>query len=256
MPIIQGDEYNTNQHFTFADMEFLPDIAIQDIDGNGTLELILKSNLPSPITSQYAHLIPWRNETHIYSWNGTLFTTTQVEYTDPQYCFQTIQDADQNVFYGNYNKALSQYNNAIINKELKAWSPSIQENEIAKAFAINGNIPTPTPASPDSAEYPRLAAYAYYRIMLLHLAQNHESDATTVYNTLQQKFGSDPYSLPYVEMASTFWEAYQATHKMYDGCAAAIQYSVEHPEILTPLGSDYHGAQSHVYVPADVCPFR
>jgi hypothetical protein len=43
---------------------------------------------------------------------------------------------------------------------------------------------------------------------------------------------------------------------MYDGCAAAIQYAVEHPEILTPLGSDYHGAQSHTYVPADVCPFR
>jgi hypothetical protein len=43
---------------------------------------------------------------------------------------------------------------------------------------------------------------------------------------------------------------------MYDGCAAAIQYAVEHPEILIPLGSDYHGWQSHIYEPADVCPFR
>ncbi|HEX9387848.1 MAG TPA: hypothetical protein VF918_16110, partial [Anaerolineales bacterium] len=60
----------------------------------------------------------------------------------------------------------------------------------------------------------------------------------------------------YVEMATAFWDAYQSTHKMYDGCAAAIQYAVEHPEILIPLGSDYHGSQSHTYVPADVCPFR
>ncbi len=108
----------------------------------------------------------------------------------------------------------------------------------------------------DITEYPRLAAYAYYRIMLLHLVQGYESDATVVYTTLGEKFGSDPYARPYVEMASAFWEAYQSTQRMYDGCAAAIQYAAEHPEILIPLGSDYHGAQSHTYVPADVCPFR
>ena len=37
---------------------------------------------------------------------------------------------------------------------------------------------------------------------------------------------------------------------------AAIQYATKHPEILVPLGSDYHGAQSHTYAAADVCPFR
>jgi hypothetical protein len=93
--------------------------------------------------------------------------------------------------------------------------------------------------------------------MLIQLVQNQEIDATTTYNTLQQEFGDDPYGSPYVEMASAFWEAYQSTaHSVYDGCAAAIQYAVEHPEILTPLGSDYHGSQSHVYMPDDVCPFR
>ena len=115
---------------------------------------------------------------------------------------------------------------------------------------------TPQVLSPDSAEYPRLAAYAYYQIMLLHLVQNHEPEATTVYNTLQSKFNNNQYAHPYTEMATAFWDAYQSTHKMYDGCAAAIQYAAEHPEILTPLGSDYHGAQSYTYVPADVCPFR
>ena len=113
----------------------------------------------------------------------------------------------------------------------------------------------PTPVF-HSAEYPQLAAYAYYRIMLLHVGQNYEADADTVYQTLKQKFSNDPYGRPYFEMATAFWEAYQSTHKMYDGCAAAIQYAAEHPEILIPLGSDHHGSQSHIYVPADVCPFR
>ena len=115
---------------------------------------------------------------------------------------------------------------------------------------------TPTPYPNDLTEYPRLAAYAYYRIMLLHLVQGHESDAATVYNTLQEKFSNDPNGRPYVEMGIAFWNAYQSTHKMYDGCAAAIQYAAEHPDLLTPLGSDYHGWQSHIYKPEDVCPFR
>ena len=118
------------------------------------------------------------------------------------------------------------------------------------------NLATPTLIAPDNTEYPRLAAYAYYRIMLLHLMQGHEPEATTVYNTLGQKFGNDQYGRPYFEMATAFWEAYQPAHSVYNGCAAAIDYAVKHPEILTPLGSDYHGAQSHKYMPADVCPFR
>jgi hypothetical protein len=118
-----------------------------------------------------------------------------------------------------------------------------------------GVTPPPIP-SEDKTEYPRLAAYAYYRIMLLHMVQGNETDAGSVFNSLQGKIGDDPYGQPYFEMATAFWNAYQSTHKMYDGCAEAIQYAAEHPEILIPLGSDYHGSQSHIYVPADVCPFR
>ena len=57
-------------------------------------------------------------------------------------------------------------------------------------------------------------------------------------------------------MATDFWDAYQSSRRMYNACAAAIAYADSHPEILVPLGSDYHGWQSHTYTPADVCPFR
>ncbi len=115
--------------------------------------------------------------------------------------------------------------------------------------------PIPTPI-PDPAEYPRLAAYAYYRMVILHTFLGEMDPAKVKYATLQEKFPADSPGYPYVEMATAFWDAYQSTQKMYDGCAAAIDYAAAHPEILTPLGSDYHGAQSHTYVPADVCPFR
>lgn len=146
------------------------------------------------------------------------------------------------------------YQQAIFDDSLGWWSHERLIYEIAVAEGVNlTNAPTPTP---DSAEYPRLAAYAYYRIVLLHLVQGQESEATITFNTLQQQFSDDPYAHPYVEMATAFWEAYQSTRRMYDGCAEAIQYAAEHPEILIPLGSNHHGEQSHIYVSVDVCPFR
>ena len=199
---------------------------------------------------------PARKQTTILAWNGQNYVVKQRNYAPGQYRFQAIQDGDTASSQKEYDKALSLYQEAILSNKLKSYSPEIRDNLRAQWDARYETTPTPTPYPIALDEYPKLAAYTYYRIVLLHLVQNHESDATTVYNALQQKFGNDLYGQPYVEMATAFWNAYQSTHKMYDGCAATIQYAAEHPEILTPLGSDYHGSQSHIYVPADVCPFR
>jgi len=199
---------------------------------------------------------PARAQTTILGWNGRSYVIKQRYYAPAQYRFQAIQDGDAASSQKEYDKALRLYQETIFGDKLKSYTPEIRDNLRAQFDAKYGTTPIPTSYPVALDEYPRLAAYAYYRIMLLHIAQNHESDAGIVYKTLQEKFGSDPYGQPYVEMANQFWDAYQSTSKIYDGCAAAIQYAVEHPEILIPLGSDYHGSQSHIYVPADVCPFR
>jgi len=224
---------------------------IQDIDKNGTYEIILFRGRP-PFWNRLAEF-PWRHYTSIYSWNRSSYIISSKRFTSPEYRFQAIQDADQYVLSGEYDQALTLYQDTIINNKLDWWSIDRKNYE---AGLLLGNSKLPVMLNKDFTEYPRLAAYAYYRIMLIHLVQGHASDASTAYNTLQQKFGNDQYGHPYVEMATAFWKAYQSTHKMYDGCAAAIQYAAEHPEILIPLGSDYHGWQSHQYKPEDVCPFR
>ena len=238
-----------------ATIKAMRQIQVIDADGNGTKEIFFSGDNPSCLSC--SNFIPQRQRTITYGWNGSKFVEITNEYEPPEYRFQAVQDADSVVLSGKFDEAFRSYQEAISNEKLEWWSPErmLYEQDVTYRW-IPGITPVPEPIE-DTTEYPRLAVYAYYRIMLLQLVQNQESDATVTYNTLQKEFGNDPYAYPYVEMASAFWEAYQSTaHSVYDGCAAAIQYAVEHPEILIPLGSDYHGAQSHVYVPADVCPFR
>lgn len=253
-PLIQGEEYKPKQYFTFAEMPFSPDVSVEDVDGNGTLELILESHIQVPISGNYAHLIPWRDEIHFYIWNGSFFTLSQIKYAKPQYHFQVIQDADQIIDSKDHKEAIDLYNVVIFNNDLKPWSQAILENEIMKSFSATEG--SPTSVAPEISEYPSLASYAYYRIMLLQLMQGQETEANQTYQTLQDTFGNDIYAKRYIEMATAFLKAYQVNQNMYDGCATAIQYAVEHPEILIPLGSDYHGSQSKIYNPEDICPFR
>jgi hypothetical protein len=236
-------------------MDGLIKVEVKDLNNDGNFEILMTGGVPA--IGAYIINPPWRLETRILAWNGRNFVLESIKYEPPEFRFQAVQDGDRAALAGRFDEAMKSYQDAISSDKLDWWSSQRQTDTMIKL----GNegysaLGTPAPGIPDTTEYPRLVAYAYYRIMLLHVVQGHETEAGTVFNTLQEKFGNDPYGQPYVEMATAFWNAHQSTHKTYDGCAAAIQYTAEHPEILTPLGSDYHGWQSRIYKPEDICPFR
>lgn len=225
-------------------------IQIKDVNDNGTLELVL-------VGGSYDFESPWRPSIHTYMWNGMIFAEQPIEYVDPVYRFQAVQDADAAIMVGNYDRARKFYQQAIFDAKLDWWSYERHQYEQAIIYSHWFSDPTPSvKPTKDKTEYPRLAAYAYYRLMLLNIVEGNESNANIAYKDLQEKFSNDLYAHPYAEMATEFWNTYQSTHKIYDSCAIAVQYVTKHSEILIPLGSYYHGSQSHTYVPADVCPFR
>ncbi|HEX9333563.1 MAG TPA: VCBS repeat-containing protein, partial [Anaerolineales bacterium] len=176
---------------------------LKDMNGDGLKEIVVvydNKELCGGLRGlDFCDGTPTRKQITTLGWNGKNFINLKPEnYGPPEYRFQAIQDGDRQARYGKYSEALSLYQEAIFDEQLKWWSPTRSEYEIKTNTAKPEKIPTvyPTPIL-DNTEYPRLAAYAYYRIMLLHIMQGHESDAGTVYKILQQKFGNNQYGRPY-----------------------------------------------------------
>jgi tetratricopeptide (TPR) repeat protein len=236
-------------------------VYIEDTNGNGWLELVLIQGIP--IGTEHVEGLPWRPEIRICAWNEDRFAVIDYRIDGPpEYRFQAVQDGDRAVIAGDYDQALQMYREAIENKQLEWWSWDRFLYEMNAESSLEGIRPTLVPTlRPDPQEYPNLAAYARYRIMLLHILRGDPAEAQASYDKLRLDFPGGKPGYAHAEMAVAFWTAYQRSSDIGQACAQAVKYAAEHPdEILAYLGNnDYNkwhfGSQSLVYTPEDVCPF-
>jgi hypothetical protein len=234
-------------------MNHIASITITDIDGNGTKELVLKDYGPAGFDI-IVNFGPWRGKRVVFTWDGLHFLLSFVEMDPPEYRFQALQDADRFFLMGDYDRALGYYQNVIFSKGLEWWSEERKDYERQTYYASLLEPPTPIPPDPDPNEYPTLAAYARYRILLLHLTLGWESDAKVIYDSLQQKFPQGVTGHQYASLATTLWSSYQRSGDLAAACSEVIEYVDGHQdEILYPL-NPYHYGQSHRYTPEDICP--
>jgi hypothetical protein len=185
----------------------------------------------------------------------------KTEFSAPSYRYQAVQDGDHAMLRHEYDKALAFYQGAIFDEKLLGWSPAHKERSKAlHQFTWDPSYHgTPTPVVPldDPQEYPNLAAYARYRIMLLHILAGHMPEAQTVYKTLQEKFSEGQAGHEFALIAEAFWDEYQRSQSIEGSCAKAVAIAEEHKDLLKILGSDYHNdSQDIMYEPKDVCPFE
>ena len=229
--------------------------SIQDMDGNGTLELVLKYDIPEP---KYLQWGPFRKYTETYQWNGSFFSLAQVVIDPPVYRFQAEEDGDRLSFIGEYQQALELYQKVISSYKLAPWS---QDNYLARLHMYSGT-PTATMVPTNQDEFYNLAAYARYRIMLLRLLDNKVGAAEITYNDLEKTFPAGKAGHLYAELATRFWENYKVSQNMADACSAAIQFADEYPDsIYKYLGNVEDGPlsfgdQGHFYTSGDLCPFH
>jgi hypothetical protein len=232
------------------------DLILDDLDKNGTKEVIIRG---------YELLtdgLPTRGEQYTFKWNEINFVFSSKEYSKPVYRFEAVQDGDRYSKVGNYDKAISFYQDAIFSNKLDWWSSERNRYEV-NCFGSKPNCPYfPTPPSPDPKEYFNLAAYSRFRLMLIYILRGWQPDAEVVYNELQKQFQSGQTGYAYAEMANKFWVEYQQSKSMVQACSKAIEYAESNTaEILSYLGNGdyalaYYGEQSLRYTAQDVCPFK
>lgn len=233
------------------------EISLVDLEDDGIQEYIW-DDTGIPELAGFQDGLPWRPVTNYFQWNGQVFQLYKKVYGSPEYRFQAVQDADDAVMWGEYDRALALYQDVIFSDLLKPWSPELRDFEYDVWMASYSNYPTPyPPPAADPNEYYNLAAYARYRIMLLHVARGYLPEAEIVYNTLQEKYPEGQQGHMFAELAQEFWEEYVHSQNMEQSCSVAIQYAKEHEDtIYYYISSDYHGWQSRFYRLIYFCPFK
>ncbi len=232
-------------------------VDIRDLDGNGTLELIVTDSGPGhPDTLE--NFGPWRGKQVIFTWDGVHYLYSSLEMDAPIYRFQAVQDADRYFLLGNYERALALYQDAIFSDKLTWWSVDLRDYLNDVRYAEEFGDATPTPLPPDPNEYANLAAYSRYRIMLLQITQGQMESAQIVYDTLQEKYPAGELGYEYAYIATLFWTTFEETESMALSCASVTAYVEANPDMLFYLGDSKHehGDQSHAYTAGDVCPFK
>jgi len=234
------------------------DVEIRDIDNNGTKEMILSNNgNPWPDID-----FPYRKETRVCMWNGQNIVLYKTEFDAPYYRFQAVQDGDRATLAGDYDNALGFYQRTINDKKLQWFTQDRKQYDFwiyhSNYFAgLKEPTPTASPAlAQDPNEYPSLAAYAYYRIMLLYIPQNDMANAEANFVALQNEFPSGSPGNYFTQVASVFWQEYQSAGSTKNSCNKVVEYIQEHPLPTGYLGDWDHGVHSIRYTPEAICPFR
>jgi hypothetical protein len=227
---------------------------IRDLDGNGTKELILKDFGPAHMDTLYS-FGPWRGKRVVFSWDGLHYLYSALEMDPPKYRFQAVQDADRFFLMGDYARAKQYYRAVIADVRLDWWTPDRVRYLLDQQWAVGSGRPTPVPPMEDADEYPCLAAYASYRLMVLDSIRGDLESAEKAYAGLLKShpYGSPGY--PYVLVAAGFLGTYRATGDVAKACARVLEYVESHEDILAPLGDSNHGGQSHNYESQDLCPY-
>jgi hypothetical protein len=224
---------------------------LEDIDGNGTTEVVISSGW---FRGQNCLLL-YRDTKMVLMWNGK--TYEGIYYRTPaRYRIQAVWDGDHASLHGPYENALIDYNKAINDFTLLSWSPEYKKLILPLCNEIES---TPLPSNPilDNDEWPRLAAYSYYRILLLNIVHGNTHQAQMTYSLLQSKYSIGNVGYEYSQMAKYFWDEYNLSKNILISCQKAIDFAERHTEdILDPLGSPTYGDNHWKYEPEEICPFQ
>jgi hypothetical protein len=237
----------------------LGSILISDVNSDGFSEIVVDVSIPTWETKIGG--IPWRKEWDTYQWDGQYYTLSRQDFSPPEYRFQAVYDGDRFSINKEYNRAMEYYQLAIESDELEWFSSEKLMNlinEEINGFGVRNPTSTILIAFPDPAEYPNLAAYAQYRMMLIKFIQGSSVQAISIYNRIQREYPEGVPGSIYAYLAKIFWDEYQASNDMGQSCIKVIsEVGKNQDAVFKYIGVDgYVGMYLPTYTPQDICPFE
>jgi hypothetical protein len=192
-------------------------VRFEDVDGDGVSELLFREGLIGSVGAG-----PQRESVRTYRWDGEHYVLDSTEYAPSDLRYFKVRDADDAFTRGDYQTAISLYQEA-------AESSSLKEVD---GFG-------------DPAE---LKAYARFRIGLVKAVQGDEAGALAA---VDAAIAADPNAL-HSQMAAQFRLGYKKVKHVSAGCSAARDFVQGHLNAFTALW-DY-GYANPTFQPAALCP--
>ena len=256
----------------FEPYKGIADLKFADLDSDPVFELAIILYLPYAILNEsYPEGYPWRKEIDYYKWNGNNYVFFTQKYDPPLFRFQAVHDGDWAFLRGEYDEAIDFYQQAIKDDNLYWYT-----EERRYYLFVNDQpsiFPKVTPEKPvyDPVEYPTLAAYSYFRMMLAEIKKDRLARAQTTYDWLQGHFTAGMPGHVYAELATLFWNEYKKSQDFALSCSLTYDFASTHPEevfrylttqivinkkLITWPDPIHFGAQSAEleYSPAMICP--
>ncbi len=257
--ILKDKDMWGNTQVNYATMSEPQDAYLKDLDNDGIPEFIWIGEVTPEWHGDHWSFYPQRLATHAYKWDGENYSALPVAYSPPEFRFQAVQDGDRFALAGEYQKALEFYELAINSNDLGWWSEDRWNFIIGQhglGLCANSGIPCPSPI-PDPKERPIISAYATFRIMIVKILTNNLDEAEKTYQKVLKNFPVDNPGFPIAEMATLFWNEYQASQNIAQACAQTISYATKHPDVLAILEGGYSGQEiSYKNNPREVCTFK
>jgi hypothetical protein len=204
------------------------DYAIEDIDNNGTLEVVF--NFGTWVYMNDIINYPLREETLICMWDGEAFYPAEDDFSPLIYRFQAVRDGDRQLELGHYERAIEFFNQAINDETLEWYTEERREVEFYdytfRMYGVDEPNPTATPmlfADPD--EYPILASISYYRIVMIYLLLDDLPAAESTYTKMESAFPSDYIGNHFKHMANLLLESYRETADIHQACSTVLDYA-------------------------------
>lgn len=218
--LLQSNDVNTHHSGSPGVMMPSAQATLRDSDGDGVQDLVLEGGLVQSVGAGLQ-----RSRTHVYIWDGQIYQLREVIY-DPvasQHPFFKLIDGNAAMAAGNNQAAVHLYEAAIA-------------------------TPFPPPESGvfwEESE-PAMVAFARFRLLLATVRLGNIDQATAIYQTAQAE------DADYAVWSRAFWEAYQDSGNVDDGCQATIAATRSPPALLEPLNS--FGYANPTFEAGDLCP--